>query len=311
MKYLFFDTECANCLNGDGKICSIGYVLTDESFNVLAKKDILIDPEAPFILSSKRGDGIKLAYPTTKFRNSKRFTAHYNEIKNILESEDTLVFGFAINSDIQYLIYTCCRYQLPLFNFQFYDIQTLDKQMNDKKNPSSLDKLVEQYSVKAFSYHRSDDDALMSMEVLKAICALKGMTVEEIIKEYPQRDNSIEKIAKQRKEHIKKKRLEEERRKKKEILFSYKMQRDLSKYDKFFYDQKFLFNSSLLNSKIDEILKNEEIVYKAGGKIVKELKEATVYVYNKSKKNIPIGLIDIFKGKFVSYSTFLKHLTNG
>ena len=29
-RYLFFDVECANCFNGKGKLCSFGYVLTDE-----------------------------------------------------------------------------------------------------------------------------------------------------------------------------------------------------------------------------------------------------------------------------------------
>ena len=42
MDYLFFDTECANCLHGEGKICSFGYVRTDENFHVLKKKDIHI-----------------------------------------------------------------------------------------------------------------------------------------------------------------------------------------------------------------------------------------------------------------------------
>ena len=30
MKYVFFDIECANCFQGNGKICSFGYVITDE-----------------------------------------------------------------------------------------------------------------------------------------------------------------------------------------------------------------------------------------------------------------------------------------
>ena len=55
MQYLFFDIECANCDGGNGKICSFGYVLTDENFNEIEKEDIIIDPKAPFHL---RGWGI-------------------------------------------------------------------------------------------------------------------------------------------------------------------------------------------------------------------------------------------------------------
>ena len=44
MNYLFFDIECANCDNGNGKICSFGYVLTDTDFNILEYTDLIIDP---------------------------------------------------------------------------------------------------------------------------------------------------------------------------------------------------------------------------------------------------------------------------
>lgn len=40
MKYLFFDIECSNCFGGKNKICEIGYVLTDENFNILLTNDI-------------------------------------------------------------------------------------------------------------------------------------------------------------------------------------------------------------------------------------------------------------------------------
>ena len=42
MKYLFFDIECANCFEGKGKICEFGYVLTDEAFNEIESKEIII-----------------------------------------------------------------------------------------------------------------------------------------------------------------------------------------------------------------------------------------------------------------------------
>ena len=39
MKYVFFDIECANCYQGKGKICSFGYVITNENFDVEEKYD--------------------------------------------------------------------------------------------------------------------------------------------------------------------------------------------------------------------------------------------------------------------------------
>lgn len=44
MRLLFFDIECANHYNGKGKICEVGYIITDEKFNILARKDIPINP---------------------------------------------------------------------------------------------------------------------------------------------------------------------------------------------------------------------------------------------------------------------------
>ena len=37
MKYLFFDVECANVHHGS-KMCSFGYVLTDENLNIIESK---------------------------------------------------------------------------------------------------------------------------------------------------------------------------------------------------------------------------------------------------------------------------------
>ena len=64
MNYVFFDIECANCIHGEGKICSFGFVKTDENFNVIQEHDLLRNPDAPFLLgNAKTGKGITLAYP--------------------------------------------------------------------------------------------------------------------------------------------------------------------------------------------------------------------------------------------------------
>lgn len=44
MNYLFYDIECANSFGGTGKICSFGYVLTNENFEVITEDDVLINP---------------------------------------------------------------------------------------------------------------------------------------------------------------------------------------------------------------------------------------------------------------------------
>ena len=49
MEYLFFDIECC-----DGNhICSFGYVIINSDFEILEKRDLVINPEKVFKL---RGD---------------------------------------------------------------------------------------------------------------------------------------------------------------------------------------------------------------------------------------------------------------
>ena len=46
MKYLFFDIECC-----DGNhICSFGYVIVNNNFEILEKKDLVMNPEKRFKL---------------------------------------------------------------------------------------------------------------------------------------------------------------------------------------------------------------------------------------------------------------------
>ena len=46
--YLLFDIECANCFNGIGKMCSLGYVLVNEDFEILDEDDVVMNPETEF-----------------------------------------------------------------------------------------------------------------------------------------------------------------------------------------------------------------------------------------------------------------------
>ena len=96
MRYLFFDIECC-----DGKhICEFGYVITDENFNPLEKKDITINPKAKFNLTGRpnRPD-IKLFYSEEFYYSSPEFPVFYDEIKRLLEYDEQIIMGHAISND--------------------------------------------------------------------------------------------------------------------------------------------------------------------------------------------------------------------
>ena len=90
MNYLYFDIECC-----DGNhICSFGYVIVNEEFKILDKKDILINPEHAFKLGRAGFDPrIHLAYTEAEFINGSNFGEEYEEIKQILTRPNQIVLG--------------------------------------------------------------------------------------------------------------------------------------------------------------------------------------------------------------------------
>lgn len=303
MNYVFFDTECANCKNGNGKICSFGYVKCDESFNIIKKKDILINPESPFMLgNAKNGDGIKLAYPLFKFRNSHTFPYYYEEIKSLLENKDNVIFGFSLSQDINFLQYTCSRYSKKQIEYHAFDIQLLDKKYFNLKNIEGLDTLIERYNLKSYTYHRSDDDALMSMEVYKKLLEIMNLTTNEVFVKYSDCIISVDEI-------IKANIVRKEKKKQKEILNRLFSNLCINPYaniniellDDFFNGKKVVFERKLFNDKTKEILDIKNQIYQKGGRIVESYFDADYIVI---ETNSSYQLQD--NQRFVLYKNFIK-----
>lgn len=187
MNYLFFDIECANCFNGKGKICSFGYVITDNDFNVIEKRDIVIDPHAKFHLSGKGNrPGIVLAYDEETFRSSPGFTHYYNEIRSLLTSNDYKVFGFSVMADANYIKSECERYSKELFDYNYIDVQRIYTDFHGLDSTPSLIKCASVYDgSETQDVHRSDEDSMLTMKVLKGLCSESGLGVDELIEKYP------------------------------------------------------------------------------------------------------------------------------
>lgn len=187
MEYIFFDIECANCFHGRGKICSFGYVITDESFNVISKNDILMNPHSRFHLYGHGNHpGITLGYDEKTFNSSPDFPKHYKKIKELLTKPDRLVFGFSVMSDAGYIKSECERYHREIFDYDFIDIQRIYTDYKELANTPSLIKCAQEYGVHdSQNIHRSDDDSYFTMRVLKGLCEETGLYPSELIKMYP------------------------------------------------------------------------------------------------------------------------------
>ena len=182
MNYLFIDIENANSYNYTSKMCTFGYVNTDDHFNVSSKIDVIMNPESTFdkhIISKKMN-----AYPLIKYQIAPSFKFFYKSLKHILEKGDQLIIGWSIDNDIKYLNDACRRYKEQLFSFKFIDIQRVMVDEFNLENPPSLKNACEFFKIKLSITHKSDDDAYMSMQVTKSICKKNKCTLNELIEKY-------------------------------------------------------------------------------------------------------------------------------
>lgn len=222
MKYLFFDIECANPKYNS--ICTFGYVMTDENFGVIEQRDILMNPETGY---DKYVIKNILRYPTEELDAQMPFPCYYDEIEKLMCSPETVTLGFSISNDIRFLNETCIRYRLPSLNYRFFDVQKIygDYAKQDQASIETAGEVL--HLNKPFFVHRSDEDARITMEILKAICAEKGMTLPMLLSEAAscggRNHNFIEtwdvdgkQPINHKKNHYKKKKLLAEKRKKKE-----------------------------------------------------------------------------------------------
>lgn len=189
MDYLFYDIECS-----DGRhMCSFGYVITDEYFNILEKADILINPEAIFHTGAwskknrEKDPGIELAYPKERFKANPTFPARYERIQRLLQHDDRKIIGFSHHNDALFLTVACKRYELPVIDYKFYDAQEMFGESRNIVNQVALNAIAEALEVdlSKLVQHRSDDDAEASMLVTKALCKDLGLTIEELIGHCP------------------------------------------------------------------------------------------------------------------------------
>jgi DNA-binding Xre family transcriptional regulator len=175
MNYLFFDIECSNGHN----ICSFGYVLTDKEFNILEKKDIVMNSKADFNL----GGRIELAYSEDYFRSKPSFDYYYYDIKTLLENDNQTVLGHSLDSDITYLSIACKKFNKPMLKFNYYDTQKFFKVFAGDSRIKNLEGIIKNLNIDKshLKEHKSDDDAELSMLTLKEVCKHMECNVDDLI----------------------------------------------------------------------------------------------------------------------------------
>ena len=183
-QFVFFDCVCANTFEGVGKICSLGYVITDDDLNVIESEDVVMNPECDFdwYLFSGKG-GCQLAYSKDYFRAKPNYEAYYKDIKKLFTTGNRFIGGFAVGNDIGFVNSANERYNLPYINFRAFDLEKLlNKHYETKKK---LTEWAEFFGVNVakFQSHKSVDDAMMTMLCLKKFCMESGKNCEQVMQE--------------------------------------------------------------------------------------------------------------------------------
>lgn len=183
MKYVYFDIECASNIDGKAKICSLGYVVTTSSFNILEKDDIIINPNIDRKDYSSYVMKNIVKYTIDELEAKETFPFYYEKIKNLLENEDHVVFGYDVHNDIKDLIDECERYELPILKIKSYDVQKIYKEFAKIKDAIALGKLMKEFNIdlSLFTEHNSKDDAEMTMIATREICKKMNCDIDYLL----------------------------------------------------------------------------------------------------------------------------------
>lgn len=179
MQYLSFDIECC-----DGKhICEFGYVITDENFHIVKKECFTINPEKPFkLIGRDNRDDCILFFSEEVYYNSPTFPTFYDKIENLISMPKTIIVGHAMKSDAIFLRDACKRYKLSPLNFEFIDSQVLYKEFSGVHKDISLEnaEIVLDLDKPQF-HHKSDEDALLTIELVEKICKELNVKISELM----------------------------------------------------------------------------------------------------------------------------------
>lgn len=179
MNYLFFDIECC-----DGRhVCEFGYVVVDETFGVVERDCLTINPEVDFDLGAMRrgGRGVELAFRRRDYLRSPNFEFYYERIKRLLTAKDCVVVGFSLMNDAGFLARAYERYGLEPIAFKYYDFQKLYRGYTGAKTMTSVGGVVQELGIDDVRLHKSDDDAWAVARALQVASAREGLTLAQTL----------------------------------------------------------------------------------------------------------------------------------
>lgn len=298
MKYLFYDCEGANSFDKVSKICSLGYVLCDEKFNIIKKEDLTINPEDIFDyhLYDKKYD-VNLFYPKSVFYNSPTFKERFDQIKELFTG-NTIVVGFSILNDIKYLADACKRYNLRMFDFKYLDIQEIHRKVKGYDHVLGLDDTMKDLEIDISNIvcHKSDDDAYMTYLIYKKIFESLNLSTVDFLDKFKYKTYN---------DYLNEKKLREEKKelrkieylKRKELVLSLDKLYEKEKEYGHLKGMKYAF-SKRVSKYINEALNIQKYIYDNGGVTYRDYRDGYILIIDKDEDSKEYDLNNI---KYIRY----------
>ncbi|NCA67933.1 MAG: ASCH domain-containing protein [Clostridia bacterium] len=165
MHFLAIDLEACN-MYVKGSVFSIGVVCADENFNILFKRDILINPKCKFVTKFRKP--IEFSIDKESIKDMPTLLEQYESLSELFAG-DNIILAHSANNDMYMLNAACKRADVPPFKFEFICTQTIYSAVYDVQNGIGLDAAAERLSLN-FTHHKADDDAEMALFLLKNCC---------------------------------------------------------------------------------------------------------------------------------------------
>ncbi len=177
MKILSYDIESTTGSHSDASMCTFGYCIADEKFNIIEQNDIVMRP-----YTKRYEPRIKLHYDKSFIKAQQPFPFHYEEIKKLFQECD-LIIGFSVSNDVDFLNNACQVYKLEKITYDFVDVQLLHKTVYKKQNMCGLESVANEFGIEYLA-HRSDEDARVTLLVLKRMADDLGLKVDELLRKF-------------------------------------------------------------------------------------------------------------------------------
>ena len=174
MKIVAFDSECSRDIGLYCEMCTFGYAVANESFNIELSKQIFINASKPTGRSKKfcRTD-------YSKFKNAPRYKVVRSQIESALQKEDTIYVAHSPEVTFRYL---CCmdrRNNLEPISCKVFDIHSIVRNYADI--PSyGLSNIAKLFGI-PYDSKESNVDVKTCIRILQYICKEENLSIEGLL----------------------------------------------------------------------------------------------------------------------------------